>query len=138
MSDSTNKTKDPKHMLKLQAEVKRRSLPDLCRSEGRNVTETLRVAWHVVEKEEVEGQPPRQHSPAIHEAMQIHKLENRIEDPGWPESARVRYQENKATVARILSELKKQKKQKRKKLLKPELPLPRHRPIRRALGRKAS
>jgi hypothetical protein len=91
-----NRTKDPSALLKLQAKVLRQTLSDLCRKEGRTVLATLRVAFHLVQKEDVQGKPPRSCTKAIEQAKEIRRLEHKAEEPDWPESARLRYQENQA------------------------------------------
>ena len=93
--------------LKLQANVKRVSLPDLCRKEGRSPSAALRVASHLVFEEDVEeGEVPRHCTPAIELAKEIHRLERKAADPEYPDGDRKWYQKNKANSENVLSYLR--------------------------------
>ena len=94
-------------MLRLRAEMIRISLPELCRKENRTTTSALRVAFHLVDEEDLKGNAPKKYTPAITAAMEYHRLLHRAEEPDYPEAARTRYREQNKRVQKFMADLEK-------------------------------
>jgi hypothetical protein len=100
-------TKDPSVLLRLRAEMIRNSLPELCRNENRPITSALRVAFHLVDEEDLKGNGPKKYPPAITAAMKYHRLLHQAEEPDYPETARRRYLEQNEKFEKFMADFKK-------------------------------
>jgi hypothetical protein len=104
---SMNTNQNPSNLLRLRAEMIRQSLPDLCRKENRTPTSALRVAFHLVDGEDLDGKPPQNYTPAIAAAMKYHRCLHQAEEPDYPESARRRYVEQNVRFEKFMADFKK-------------------------------
>ena len=101
-----NTNQNTSNLLRLRAEMIRQSLPDLCRKENRTPTSALRVAFHLVDGEDLEGKPPQNYTPAIKAAMKYHRCLHQAEEPDYPESARRRHYEQRKRFENFLAKFK--------------------------------
>jgi hypothetical protein len=98
-----NKSDTPE-LLRLRAKLLRLTLPDVCREAGLSARRTLVVAGHLVHDEDVKGGEPSACVPAVEHAKRLHRLERRIKEPDWPESAKRKYQEQHADFRKAIAQ----------------------------------